>query len=80
MNFRIFDIKDMTYSKAGIMKILKISTAEHMGGSIPIPGAKNSALALLAGACLTCEPVAISNVPSLADVENSQLEKPVIYR
>jgi len=50
------------------MKILEITAAERMGGRIVVPGAKNSALALLAGACLSDAPVQIRNVPDISDV------------
>ena len=50
------------------MRFLEINTAERMGGRISVPGAKNSALALLAGACLSDGPVRIRNVPDISDV------------
>ena len=50
------------------MERLVIDGGRPLGGTIPISGAKNSALALLAGALLASEPCTLHNVPRLADV------------
>jgi UDP-N-acetylglucosamine 1-carboxyvinyltransferase len=38
-------------------------------GSIPISGAKNSALPVLAAVCLSAEPITIANLPRVADIQ-----------
>src|ERR1700678_4787729 len=40
----------------------------RLNGAIPISGAKNAALKLMAAALLTPEPLTLTNVPRLADV------------
>lgn len=49
------------------MDRLKIIGGKPLSGSIPISGAKNSALKLMAAALLTPEPVTLTNMPQLAD-------------
>ncbi len=49
------------------MDRLKISGGKPLSGTIPISGAKNSALKLMAAALLTPEPVTLTNMPNLAD-------------
>lgn len=50
------------------MERLRIQGGRPLHGSIPISGAKNSALALLVGAALGQEPVTLHNVPDDVDV------------
>ena len=49
------------------MDRLKITGGKPLSGTIPISGAKNSALKLMAAALLTPEPVTLTNMPNLAD-------------
>ena len=49
------------------MDRLKITGGKPLSGSIPISGAKNSALKLMAAALLTPEPVTLTSMPQLAD-------------
>jgi len=50
------------------MDKLLISGGNPLQGEIPISGAKNAALPILAGTLLTSEPVIINNVPHLHDI------------
>jgi UDP-N-acetylglucosamine 1-carboxyvinyltransferase len=52
-------------------KIL-IDGGKRLSGTIPVSGAKNAALTLLPCALLTEEPVALRNLPRLADVDGFQ--------
>ena len=52
------------------MDIITISGGNRLSGTIPISGAKNSALALLPCALLADEPVTLRNLPRLADVDS----------
>ncbi len=47
---------------------LKIEGGHALHGHLPVSGAKNSALAIMAGALLASEPCLIHNVPHLADI------------
>jgi UDP-N-acetylglucosamine 1-carboxyvinyltransferase len=47
-----------------------IKGGTRLEGSIPISGAKNAALALLPCALLTDEPLTLTNLPRLADVDS----------
>lgn len=47
---------------------LKLEGGYPLRGEVPISGAKNSALAIMAGALLTMDGCRISNVPDLADI------------
>lgn len=49
------------------MDRLKITGGKPLSGEIPISGAKNSALKLMAASLLTAEPVTLTNMPNLAD-------------
>ncbi len=51
------------------MDRIRIRGGNRLKGDIPIGGAKNSALKLIAASLLTDEPVTIRNMPRLADVE-----------
>ena len=51
------------------MDRIRIRGGNRLKGDIPIGGAKNSALKLIAASLLTAEPVTIRNMPRLADVE-----------
>ncbi|HAN46445.1 MAG TPA: UDP-N-acetylglucosamine 1-carboxyvinyltransferase [Cyanobacteria bacterium UBA8156] len=48
---------------------LYIQGQAQLAGTVPISGAKNSALAILAGTLLTAEPCRIRNLPRLVDVQ-----------
>jgi UDP-N-acetylglucosamine 1-carboxyvinyltransferase len=50
------------------MDKLLITGGNKLKGEIPIAGAKNAALPILAAGLLTAEPVVLSNVPRLADI------------
>lgn len=50
------------------MEKLRIRGGRPLHGHIPISGAKNASLPMLAAALLTSEPVRVSNVPRLRDV------------
>ena len=49
------------------MDSLKITGGQTLNGTIPISGAKNSALKLMAASLLTREPLTLTNMPNLAD-------------
>ncbi len=49
------------------MDSLKITGGNALKGTIPISGAKNSALKLMAACLLTREPLTLTNMPNLAD-------------
>ncbi|MEJ1970528.1 MAG: UDP-N-acetylglucosamine 1-carboxyvinyltransferase [Rhizomicrobium sp.] len=51
------------------MDRIRIRSGNRLKGEIPIGGAKNSALKLMAASLLTSQPVTIRNVPRLADVD-----------
>jgi UDP-N-acetylglucosamine 1-carboxyvinyltransferase len=50
------------------MDRIRIRGGARLSGSIPISGAKNAALKLMAASLLTAEPLVLHNVPRLADV------------
>src|SRR5580698_10142517 len=50
------------------MDRIRIHGGARLSGAIPISGAKNAALKLMAASLLTAEPLILSNVPRLADV------------
>ena len=54
------------------MDKLLIRGGKRLSGTIPISGAKNSALTLLPCALLTDEPVTLRNLPRLADIDGFQ--------
>lgn len=49
------------------MDRLNITGGHPLNGTIPISGAKNSALKLMAASLLTTEPLTLTNMPNLAD-------------
>ncbi len=49
------------------MDVIRIIGGARLNGAIPISGAKNSALKLMAAALLCDEPVTLTNMPRLAD-------------
>ena len=53
------------------MDRLRINGGERLAGEVRISGAKNAALPILCSSLLVPEPVRISNVPSLRDVDTS---------
>src|ERR1700710_3053932 len=50
------------------MDRIRIRGGRRFSGEIPISGAKNAALKLMAASLLTAEPLTLSNMPRLADV------------
>jgi UDP-N-acetylglucosamine 1-carboxyvinyltransferase len=50
------------------MDRIRIKGGTRLSGQIPISGAKNAALKLMAASLLTTEPLTLTNVPRLADV------------
>jgi len=50
------------------MDKIRIRGGNRLNGEIPISGAKNSALKLMAASLLTEEPVTLRNIPRLADI------------
>ena len=50
------------------MDRIRIRGGRRLKGEIPISGAKNAALKLMAASLLTAEPLTLANVPRLADV------------
>jgi UDP-N-acetylglucosamine 1-carboxyvinyltransferase len=50
------------------MDRIRIRGGARLKGEIPISGAKNSALKLMAASLLTAEPVVLKNMPRLADI------------
>ena len=50
------------------MDRIRIRGGQRLTGEIPISGAKNAALPILAATLLASEPVTVSNVPHLKDV------------
>ena len=50
------------------MDRIRIRGGARLEGTIPISGAKNAALPLMAACLLTSEPLALANVPKLADI------------
>ena len=51
-------------------KVLQISGKAKLSGEVKISGAKNSALAIMAGALLCSEYCHLSNVPNLVDIDH----------
>ena len=49
-----------------------IQGGKRLSGTLPISGAKNSALTLLPCALLTDEPLTLRNLPRLADIDGFQ--------
>ncbi|MEO1573573.1 MAG: UDP-N-acetylglucosamine 1-carboxyvinyltransferase [Pseudomonadota bacterium] len=50
------------------MDRIRITGGQELSGDIPISGAKNATLPILAGTLLASEPVSVANVPHLRDV------------
>jgi UDP-N-acetylglucosamine 1-carboxyvinyltransferase len=50
------------------MDRIRIRGGRRLSGEIPVSGAKNAALKLMAASLLTAEPLTLTNVPRLADV------------
>ncbi|WP_199620079.1 UDP-N-acetylglucosamine 1-carboxyvinyltransferase [Paenibacillus alkalitolerans] len=51
------------------MKFIKVQQTGRLQGSVTIPGSKNSSLALLAASCLADEPVTLSGLPKISDIQ-----------
>jgi UDP-N-acetylglucosamine 1-carboxyvinyltransferase len=51
------------------MRWLEVKSSKPLNGKIRIPGSKNSSLALLAASCLAEEPVHISKIPGISDIQ-----------
>ena len=54
------------------MDSVRIHGGNRLVGKLPISGAKNAALPLMAATLLTDAPLVLSNVPELADIESMQ--------
>ena len=54
------------------MDRIRIRGGRSLSGTIPISGAKNSALTLIPCALLTDEPMTLRNLPRLADIDGFQ--------
>ena len=52
------------------MATFKIEGGHLLSGTITPQGAKNEALQVICATLLTCEPVTISNIPNIRDVNN----------
>ncbi|MCY4592689.1 MAG: UDP-N-acetylglucosamine 1-carboxyvinyltransferase [Alphaproteobacteria bacterium] len=52
------------------MDRIRIRGGNRLVGTIPVSGAKNAALPIMAASLLTSEPVRLENVPRLADIES----------
>ena len=52
------------------MDRIRITGGQPLSGSIPIGGAKNAALPLMAASLLTAETLTLSNLPRLVDVSS----------
>jgi UDP-N-acetylglucosamine 1-carboxyvinyltransferase len=50
------------------MNWIQVEHSPPLQGSVTIPGSKNSSLALLAAACLSDEPVQLTGIPKIADM------------
>jgi UDP-N-acetylglucosamine 1-carboxyvinyltransferase len=61
-------VPDIPGAAKDIMDRIRIRGGHRLAGEIPISGAKNAALKLMAAAILTAEPLTLTNVPRLADV------------
>ena len=51
------------------MELLRITGGARLAGTVAISGSKNAALPLMAAALLTDEPVELTNVPDIEDIE-----------
>lgn len=51
------------------MRWIEVEHSPQLQGTVKIPGSKNSALALLAAACLSDEPVTLLGIPNIADFQ-----------
>lgn len=51
------------------MKVIEIQGSIPLSGTVKIPGSKNSSLALLVASCLADEPVVLSGIPFIYDVQ-----------
>ena len=51
------------------MKQMKVEGGHKLSGTITISGAKNSAVALIPASILSDEPVKISNIPNISDID-----------
>ena len=51
------------------MRWLEVKSSKPLNGKIRIPGSKNSSLALLAASCMAEEPVHISKIPDISDIQ-----------
>jgi UDP-N-acetylglucosamine 1-carboxyvinyltransferase len=53
------------------MDSIAVQGGAQLYGEIPVSGAKNSAIKLMAASILTAEPVRLTNMPRLADTNSS---------
>jgi UDP-N-acetylglucosamine 1-carboxyvinyltransferase len=51
------------------MRWIEIKGSSPLRGTINVPGSKNSSLALLAACCMSSEPIILSNIPRISDVD-----------
>src|SRR5690554_572250 len=51
------------------MRWLEVKSSKPLKGKLKIPGSKNSSLALLAASCMAEEPVHISKIPDISDIQ-----------
>jgi UDP-N-acetylglucosamine 1-carboxyvinyltransferase len=51
------------------MELLRITGGARLGGTVAISGSKNAALPVMAAALLTDQPVELTNVPDIEDIE-----------
>ena len=50
------------------MEMIRIQGGKPLRGTIPVSGAKNAALPLMAAALLSDKPLTLTNLPHLADI------------
>jgi UDP-N-acetylglucosamine 1-carboxyvinyltransferase len=51
-------------------RVIKMEKSKEVFGTVEIPGAKNSALGLVAACCLTTKPVVLTGIPNILDIKN----------
>jgi UDP-N-acetylglucosamine 1-carboxyvinyltransferase len=63
----LYGLLECLFPQRVIMDRIAITGGHELNGSIPISGAKNSAIKLMAASLLTSEPLVLKNMPRLAD-------------
>ena len=66
--FREFAPHRCGRQQRGVMDRIRVRGGRRLKGQVPISGAKNAALPLMAASLLTEAPLTLTNVPNLADV------------